>query len=287
MASLVAYLAKPSTEAYFTADGPPRGGTESPSHTSATRAVRTSTPSAVATWTRVGPTGTALQSSVACFPLRHRNTETMDYIRWRDDIFGKHPDSDPVSVGLLAETDDVSPEEMLDHIDRALADPDVHSLHSKEQIGIGLYLIYSNACSDAPFCYLKAGDEARRIRGIRSLVNLYSNYFERYCVAPVTSIGDDQSDGRIGQLCYMLWDVFVLCPDNASPSMVCASLDVMHSGIRSKNENCIVSAIHGLGHWSFDVPQAVTLLREWLRHPTTKNEEVREYAQQATTGCIN
>lgn len=210
----------------------------------------------------------------------------MDYIRWRNDIFGKPPGSRSVSVGLLPETESLSPDESLDHIDRALVDAEIHSHFSKEQIGIGLQLIYSNTCSDLLFCYIEAGDDKRRIRGIQNLRYLYSGFFDRYCVAPVTSKGNDRNDGEIGNLCFMLWDIFVLHDGNASPGMIAAALDVMAYALEFKNDNCLKSAIHGLGHWAGDAPRAVSILKSWLRRPTTKNEAIREYARQAMTGGI-
>jgi hypothetical protein len=210
----------------------------------------------------------------------------MDYDHWRNDIFGKPPGSNPGELELLRETYAVSSEETLDHIDRALVDPDIHTLFSKDQIGIGLELIYSNSCSDLPFRYIEAGDESRRIKGIGNLRYLYSNFFEEYCTSRVTNIGHDLTDGPIGSFCYMLWDIFVLYPGNASPAMVDAALDVMDHALKSANDNCIVSAMHGLGHWVFDTPQAALILQQWLRRPTTHHEDIHDYARQATTGCI-
>lgn len=211
---------------------------------------------------------------------------TMDYIRWRNEIFGTPPGSDPVVVQLSDEVYGVTPTEAFDHIDRALVDPEIHDLFSKEQIGVGLNLIYSNSCSDLPFCYTEAGDEARRVVGITNLQRVYSNFFDRYCTGPVISIGNDQSDGQIGFICYMFWDIFVLWPGTASPVMTAAALDVMARAMQSKNENSVVSAIHGLGHWGIEAPQASQILHRWLQKPATRNRAILDYARQAVTGCI-
>jgi hypothetical protein len=210
----------------------------------------------------------------------------MEYVKWRDDIFGQPVGSDPVTLDLRPEMYSVTSDEHFDHIDQALSDPEIHVLFNADQIGIGLQLIYSNSCSNICFCYIEAGDEARRVSGIAKLVDLYSNYFDRYCLSAVGSIGNDHLDGGIGYLCYMLWDIFVLYPGNASPAMVSAALDVMSNALQMKNDNCIVSAIHGLGHWAFDAPRAPLILRQWLRKPTTTNHAVIAYANEATTGCI-
>jgi len=210
----------------------------------------------------------------------------MNYEHWCYDIFGKEPNSDPVMVGLLDETYALSKDVMLDYIDRALIDPDIHTLFTKEQIGIGLQIIYSNSCSNIPFCYIQARDEYRRIKAIKNLRFLYLNFFEKYCFAPVNRVGYNLDDGAIGYLCYMLWDIFVLFPGNASKSMIYAAVGVMRSAMNSTNDNCIVSAIHGLGHWASDVPAAVEALKAWLRSPSTENKAVHQYAEHAKTGCI-
>jgi len=210
----------------------------------------------------------------------------MDYQRWRNDVFGQPADSDPGEVELLEETYALPQPEAFDFIDRALVDPDIHREFSKEQVGIGLYLIYTNGFSDFAFCYIDEVDEGRTVLGIQNLRHLYGNYFERYCTAPVENIGNDQGDGQMGFVCYMLWDGFVLYPGNVSPKLVAAGLGVMEHAIHSKNDNCIVSAIHGLGHWVDDAPRAAQILELWLRRPTSQNKAVREYAKHATTGRI-
>ena len=210
----------------------------------------------------------------------------MNYEQWRDELFGHPPDIDPVSLEHSPEFYSVTPNQAFDFVDRALVDPSVHSMFSKDQLGNGINTIYSNSCSELPFLYTTECEEDRRLEGIHNLVNLYQNYFERYCTAPVISIGNDQTDGPIGFICYMLWDVFVLYPGNATPSMISAAISVMRSALGSRNDACLASAIHGLGHWAFDVPEAGAVLKHWLQKPTTENPEILQYARTATTGMI-
>lgn len=78
----------------------------------------------------------------------------------------------------------------------------------------------------------------------------------------------------------------MLYPDNATIAMQDAAIGVMSEALHSTNENCIVSAIHGLGHWAAKVPSAVQTLESWLKQPATANPEICDYAKQATSGCI-
>jgi hypothetical protein len=210
----------------------------------------------------------------------------MNYEQWRNELFGQSPNIDPVMFEHSAGFYSIPSECVFDYVDRVLVDPDVHSLFNKTQLGNGIQTVYSNCCSDLPFLYTTECTESRRIEGIGKLANLYTNYFERYCAEPVNSIGNDQGGGPMGYICYMFWDVFVLYPGSATPGMVSAALEVMRAGLETHSDNCLVSAIHGLGHWAAEVPGAVTALEHWLRSPTTKNVEVLEYARTATTGMI-
>ncbi|MDB5341966.1 MAG: hypothetical protein JWP89_343 [Schlesneria sp.] len=204
----------------------------------------------------------------------------VEYVRWRKMLFGDRDtnafDDDPVN------------DTWFDHIDKLLIDPDVHRLYSKEQIGQVLNRFYYNTYGDdAAYLYLNAGDDERRIRAVGNMRYLYSNFFERYCRSPIVDVGSLSQDGEIGDICFMLWDVFVVCSANSSPGMIAAALAVMQHGIRSTNEHRI--SIHGLGHWAWDppkVPAAVDILREWLLNPTTSNAELIDYAEHAMTAYI-
>ena len=105
---------------------------------------------------------------------------------------------------------------------------------------------------------------------------LYSNFFNRYCLFPVNNIEEVNTERAIDYLCYMFWDIFALCPENATSSMIDVALKVMSSALQYKNDYCIVSAIHGLGHWVLDVPRSSNILQNWLKTPTTFQEEIQE-----------
>ena len=210
----------------------------------------------------------------------------MEYKNWRREIFDHPQGSDPVTIELSTDFYSVPPHEALDFVDSLLIDPELHSLFSKEQLGNGINMIYSNSCSDLPFLYTSECDEARRIKGIENLENLYKNFFDRYCTGGVKNIGYDQNDGSMGFICHMFWDGFVLYPGNATPGMISAAINVMKLALGSDNDNSLVSAIHGLGHWAFDVPEAVSVLHDWLRKPSTTNTKVLDYAHDAMTGMI-
>lgn len=208
----------------------------------------------------------------------------MEYEAWREAVFGQPTEVKSIDFELTQEVEEPNLTNF-DHIDRALVDPEIHERYSREQIGAGVTFIYTSGTSKLGNCYIEVGDDDRRVVGILKMKWLYRNYFDRYCTQPVISIGN-QSNGEIDFICYMLWDVLVLMPSLSSPEVCSAGLDVMEGAMKLENDNCLVSAIHGLGHWIFDEPRARDILQKWLKRPTTSNQEVLQYATQATTGMI-
>lgn len=99
----------------------------------------------------------------------------MDYEQWRDELFGQPPDFDPVMVEHSRKFYYVPPEQAFDYIDRILVDRDGYSMFTKEQFGNGLNYLFSNSCSDLPFLYTTECSEARQLKEIRGLINLYRN----------------------------------------------------------------------------------------------------------------
>ncbi|NEO84617.1 MAG: hypothetical protein F6J87_10240 [Spirulina sp. SIO3F2] len=219
----------------------------------------------------------------------------MQYEDWRDDIFGKPEGYDPIVGNILEETANLPEIQTLDFIDRALQDPEIHTQYSVEQIGIGLNIIFNIPCSNISRCYAvlngNVENEQRKIESIKCLRNLYSNFFARYCISPVRQIGESLEPKQIGFICSMLWDIFVLCPGNATPAMVEATIEMMADCLKTKNDNCLESLIHGLGHWIFDSDRANSdrakqVLDDWLKLPTTDNQVIIDYATYAKTGYI-
>jgi hypothetical protein len=208
------------------------------------------------------------------------------YLTWRTFIFNTPANSEASLLDLPPEAYALNSLETLNYINRILADPEIHQLYSKHQIGVGLNLLYSNACSNFVLSYLETPDDALRAQSIANLSLLYTHYFDRYCTTPIASIGNHLNDGPIGFLCYMFWDISVLHPGNTSPQMREAALKVMSTALHSPNAHSVISAIHGLGHWVHGAPEAAQILTTWLKQPQIQNEAILDYAHHATTGCI-
>lgn len=211
----------------------------------------------------------------------------MDYTIWRSEVFGQTEGSDPVTLDNSTEFNQLSPDSHLDFIVRAMDDSTIHSEFSAEQIGIGIELIFNNSCSNIPFAYLQPGDDVKRVAAIEAIGQLYRNYFDRYCNEPVERIGYSFS-GHLGYICYMFWDIFVVKPHQADATdrMIEESVRVMKCALGC-NEQCQVSALHGLGHWVSRSDRAKEILDEFIDSARAKaNPVIRAYAAQAKTGHI-
>ena len=211
----------------------------------------------------------------------------MKYKAWVEEVYGAPAGVDPAMYDLSHAAIHLDELVLLDYIPRSFSDLSVVERFSKEQIGIGLSIVFSNCCSDYPFIFIGNGNEAEKIKAIDSIACVYEHYFESLCVDPVSRIGD-AADGRIGYICYMLWDIFVVDPavNGVSSEMLNAGLRVMSKALQSKNDNVIVSALHGLGHWGEDLTQAASIVSEWKKNPTTTNPCILEYADCVEEGYV-
>lgn len=64
------------------------------------------------------------------------------------------------------------------------------------------------------------------------------------------------------------------------------ALYILSEVLKMKEESCVESALHGLGHWAFHVPDRTTpIIEEFLRR-TDVGEDLRYYAERAMTGEI-
>lgn len=209
----------------------------------------------------------------------------MEYTEWRDDLFGQPQGIDIFDVECRQETYQLSPDENLEHVNRMLEDQEIHQLYSRDQIGVGLQLIFDNTHAGIAECYIHCSNELMRLAGIRNIRKLYENYFARYCTIPITRIGYD-IEHAIDYHCHMQWEILPLYRGGVLPDEAAAILDVLRGAIEMSHDHCIVSAIHGLGHWVDDEPRAAEVLEQWLRNATTTNPVILEYAHDAKTGYI-
>ncbi len=210
----------------------------------------------------------------------------MTYDAWRHELFNQDPGLKPQDFEMSQEFYTLSDDLIFDYINHALTDSRIHTDYSQDQIGNALDYIFAPYNSGYPILYEKIGDEKKRLEGILNIRKLYQNYFNRYCHAPVTNIGNDKGNGTFGYICYMFWEGFPIHPSSSKKQDLQAAQAVLEFAVRSSNDNVIVSALHGLGHWAPYRIEASTIIQNWLKSPTTKNKAVLDYARAAQAGRI-
>ena len=212
----------------------------------------------------------------------------MKYPKWRDEVFGQPEGVNLIDVELSAELFRCPANQMLDHIDCSLVDDTLHHDFSRTQIGVGLNLIYRSVCSGIVYSYLAAEvSDKRRGDAVANIKTLYQNFFKRYCPPLVNDIGGEEClADKINYLCFMFWDVFVLCPENTSTKIEKEMLSLMQCCLESENESVITSTIHGLGHWNSGTRRARAVLNAWLTSPSSNNPRILRYAEKAVAGNI-
>ncbi|MCE5229286.1 hypothetical protein LLG95_06775 [bacterium] len=175
---------------------------------------------------------------------------------------------------------------VLDFIDDVLIHPERLAPYSSDQIGQGFDYFFCPSVSDIPHAYLnKEIPLLRRKAAVENLRFLYSNYFERLCSSWIMEVGGGK--GQIAEICYMLWDVFTVCPDHCEEEIVEAGINVMREALYSENLSCVVSALHGLGHWKIFGARGITkMIFDWLCARPDLPEFVVDYAQNAMHGHV-
>lgn len=185
--------------------------------------------------------------------------------------------------------------------------------YTPQQIGFGLnYLrqaIYSS--------HVRAFVDARvplefRVRGVRAIGPLYELLFATL-IDPDASTLEAEGDsprspmGSLSFCCFMWWDTWVNFPfwlekqeaaaqtggphghleTNAHPDLVDAGWAAMKQALDTGHRLCIEAALHGLGHWHLDQPNAGTaIIDEFLAAHPSLPPNLREYAMRARCGDV-
>lgn len=178
------------------------------------------------------------------------------------------------------------------------------------QIAIGFWFLISVFRAIAGLDHPSL-DLDRRRRGLDSVNALYEKLFSKRCTAQRETIDEDSTP--IDGICYMLWDAcdhppYQVCDPEDHWRAVQAALhgepmpdveweprptidcyyDIAAKTLRLPNETCLISALHGLGHWHlFDRRRTEVVIDQWLKElsglisPTLLN-----YARAARVGHV-
>lgn len=160
--------------------------------------------------------------------------------------------------------------------------------YSDWQLGMGLYYLYSNNCSDLVFAFHdEAIDLELRLEAISLIKVLYRDCLAKRCNEV---LGHNSEGGsELDRFNYMLWDTtpLIFCPDNPEKRSIYTELEKVFAYILTiKHVGCIESGLHGVGHFMIEHADVSRLASEYIRNPIIDNAALLAYAKNAEKGYV-
>jgi len=162
--------------------------------------------------------------------------------------------------------------------------------YSNTQVDRGLNYLFNGSCSELAWEIRRGGfSMLDKVDLLRALSTLYADCFAPRC-APVLSHLDESKGNRLNQICYMLWDVTPLLHWGSPRKRKLAYdalFEVFEGALRSTNDACVESALHGLGHLHLDLPKrSADTIKKFLKEAKGRRPEILTYAKNAMSGMV-
>lgn len=229
---------------------------------------------------------------------RCRLPDDISYEAWVNYVFD-HPVLDPQwwwrreEMELYQEWNECAqPARTLGFLTRLFEDPSaLRSRFTRAQINQGLTLLGDISCSSHMFVLRnRLLPWADRRRGLEAMVRWYSEL-----MAPVygDDLGHNEAEPgdpeRPTYACYMWWDVNGLhgeVGDKDGDRINEAVLGVFEQVLTMREESCLESVLHGLGHWHYLFPDRVAAIVRAFLTRTDLSPALRRYAEYAAAGEV-
>ncbi|MGV3533074.1 MAG: hypothetical protein ACO1QR_11950 [Chthoniobacteraceae bacterium] len=128
-----------------------------------------------------------------------------------------------------------------------------------------------------------------RQRALRAIVPLFEQVMAVRCSSHLSHL-DEQPANPLNAVCYMWWDIIPFDARRDDPDFAEFDqevLSVLRRLLAIPHDACRESALHGLGHWQLEYPEAAAeIIDEFLAHSRNLRPELVAYAEQARIGCI-
>lgn len=166
---------------------------------------------------------------------------------------------------------------------------------SDGQIAAGLNFIINTACSNLPQTIFDINNNVNpliRWKCIEAIYTVYKELFAKRCSPHLghNQFRQDPSINPLNSVCYMWWEVAPVYARREQPryaELDQAVLRVMGQTLTINSEPCREGALHGLGHWSYKYPEAVTaLINDHLDKHVRLSPSLKSYARNAKRGMI-
>lgn len=161
---------------------------------------------------------------------------------------------------------------------------------SDAQLNQGFYYLISAGISECMFALTESCVPwPVRQRALRSVVPLFEQVMAVRC-SPHLSYRDEQPANPLNSVCYMWWDIIPFHGQPEDPDRAEFDhevLSVLRRLLAIPHDACRESALHGLGHWQLEYPEAAAeIIDDFLERSHDLRSELVAYAGQARIGCI-
>jgi hypothetical protein len=165
---------------------------------------------------------------------------------------------------------------------------------SDAQVNAGLHLILSNNASAQIFALKEESIPIEeRLGFLDALFDLTRDTFGVRCTPHLSHLDRQHAPNSVSPLndiCYMLWDIFIIYGDREDPKVDLLNRSCLHVVKRSlalKNIAVIEGALHGLGHFCLRYPnEAETAIDHFLESNPRIPSELLSYAKAARAGGV-
>ncbi|MGZ4960956.1 MAG: hypothetical protein ACXWC8_00235 [Limisphaerales bacterium] len=160
---------------------------------------------------------------------------------------------------------------------------------SDEQLNQGFWFLVSGSCSE--FMYALRDEKVplpMRLRALRSFVPVFEQVMARRC-SPHLSHLDEAGTNALNSACYMWWDHLPIHGEPENPARAAFDsevLAVLRRILAIPHDACRESALHGIGHWVTDYPEAAEIVDDFLAGETKLRPELVGYALAAKDGNV-
>lgn len=212
-----------------------------------------------------------------------------DWLRWVFD----HPVTDPAWHWGVDEWLEPPADVAIDYLTEVFEKPTEYlGRFPDDQANQGVNLLMSPACSSHFFAFLDAKVPIeKRLRGVRSFIPLFTQYYAARCSSHLSHI-DEPGSNPLNSTCYMWWDASPFYggrEGDEDEKIIAVCIEVMRASLATGNAACQESALHGLGHFSiYDKvkPACVKVIDEFVASHSGMRPEMISYARAARSGRV-
>lgn len=163
--------------------------------------------------------------------------------------------------------------------------------YSDAQINRGLWYIGFPGNSDFVFTILdRALPLTERVACVAAMAQLFDELFGPRCSPTLAQAPDGAGAvNPLNSACYMWWDMLPLFPCPTDPDRAqldAAAIAAMRETLELRSIACQESALHGLGHWAGEYPEAVQPVIDRFLERSDVHPGLRQYAGAARVGDV-